>query len=642
MSVEPENVAPLGKLGSVSNGSDRDGAAGAGASAGGEENGASSNGARHAALSEDDAVKITVPALNGGSRSQQTSAQPRGNRTASDAKAGSAPQAARADEEAWPGTSTSDWADKEAQRPKPTQGAARKQPDLAVFLATSRRSNLTGVLGWLAKAYDLDIHSMSGLTPSAAKEMRWVAFLLTLLFGFDLFAWSLLFNSVLNHGDFAWHNTGSNYLAILCGAFFAGATLAYERQFLTTDLWTGDGLRKSLGRVLSKAPAFGLRFGVLLGAALLTAYPMEVFWFSGPIERRIREEGTLDKAIELLNDRKELKQTAEASQEELTKQRDRLAVLRASREQQRYQDATAAMTQSETELQNATASSNTIQSRISRLSEAIQRNAQSLERQRVRASQAQNEEERTAARGEATAIQATGQTLNRQLDTQRGLLVDATHEIGKRREDKDRASQAQLAADKELQQKVDAIGKELEAKSNAAADQLKRDTKFLHAIRRSGATTVYEFGKNEGENKKGDIIGRTYADPPYDFFAKLRVLQDLRTGEAPRRPIGINQGDLATLKAEYGIDIEGENGASKDQRAREAQAFDDICRRVFLIVLCIPLLIFAVKLLVRKELHAYYSFDVQSARGNPELLALSKAIDKARQRNERKDLEEPL
>jgi hypothetical protein len=158
---------------------------------------------------------------------------------------------------------------------------------------------LTGLLGKLACRFGLDVHGPTGLTRSAAVEMRFAAFLLAVIFAFDWLAWSLLWNVVFNQGLFSTNlYTGG---AVVAGAIFAMATLVYERQFLTSD--TSDkGLRKSL--------AVLIRLVVLGIAAVATSQPIELLVFNGPIQERVHQEGIRHTAASKLSSLEEVQKNA--------------------------------------------------------------------------------------------------------------------------------------------------------------------------------------------------------------------------------------------------------------------------------------------------------------------------------------------
>lgn len=161
---------------------------------------------------------------------------------------------------------------------------------------------MTGILGALACRFGLDVHGPTGLTRSASVEMKFAAFLLAVIFAFDCLAWTLLWNVVFNKGLLS-ANLYSVF-AFVAGLIFAMATLVYERQFLTSD--TSDkGLRK-VGAVLVRILVLGI-------AAYATSQPIELLWFNGPIQERVHEEGVRHMAASKLSSLEEMQKNARLS-----------------------------------------------------------------------------------------------------------------------------------------------------------------------------------------------------------------------------------------------------------------------------------------------------------------------------------------
>lgn len=138
-----------------------------------------------------------------------------------------------------------------------------------------------------------------------------------------------------------------------------------------------------------------------------------------------------------------------------------------------------------------------------------------------------------------------------------------------------------------------------------------------------------------------------YLPPVYDFFEKLRVLDDLRRGYAPRWP-GLDSSESQALAVLYGLqDVRPcvsqalPGGPSPDldpacdpelwtrfqhQRAQLNRSY----WMVFGIALVIPLLVIATKLLMTGELAAYYSSAYQAAAGQRDAVALKRSGLKVR------------
>src|SRR5258708_5469608 len=112
--------------------------------------------------------------------------------------------------------------------------AASESATVPLFLRTHQNEPLNGVLGWLAPRFGLDTFSTSLLRNRGRLEIKAAALVLMVVFLFDLGAWTLLFNTILQAELLkfgAW-----TPLAFLAGCLFAAMVVLYERQFLTTDL----------------------------------------------------------------------------------------------------------------------------------------------------------------------------------------------------------------------------------------------------------------------------------------------------------------------------------------------------------------------------------------------------------------------
>ena len=185
-------------------------------------------------------------------------------------------------------------------------------PDKTVplYLATSGRQVLTGALGRLAHLFELDVYGSAFLSNRARIEMGYAALLLLLIFLFDTLAWSLLFNSIFYSGllTVGWGTPFALAIALI----FSLATFIYERQFITAD--ASEGL-------LRFCFAITIRVGVLIMAALLTAQPIELFVFQGPIKNRIHEEGILKEVVHRRKQLEVAKKKAQGRTDEALKQK---------------------------------------------------------------------------------------------------------------------------------------------------------------------------------------------------------------------------------------------------------------------------------------------------------------------------------
>lgn len=503
----------------------------------------------------------------------------------------------------------------------PSQSDAT-EPRWNVFL----RSPATGggyAAPRLARLLGLDVYGESLLSRRAATEMGFVAIVLVVIFLFDFGAWSLLFNAVI-------HSAVDDIdlltpVAVLGGALFAFAVLTYERQFVVSD--TSSGWLRLL-------PPMSLRFAVIITAAIITAQPIELLFFRGPILHHTHKELVREHAAGLLVDLETLEERTAAAREIPTSVSKGPEAQRLQTHDQRIQEQSEAVRDLENSLVKAER-----ERRNWSWTEEVRRNELRSAGERLAGLRATpgdvGEALAAAERAHAAARQrhaaadrnkrdytVTARNLKDDLETARERLVAL---------ERDRspiyAVYRKLLDDSVTQTdfKVDALQRE--------GQKVRRWLQKLVAL------------EPDAEPVSEEIGGVTYTFEPraYDFFEQLRVLADLRNARPPRWP-GSSTEEIRALAANFGVrdlrncdqprdapamgTAEGTPPCTEEEKASwegfraRARLFHWSWIVVYGIAVIIPCLVIAIKLLLPAELKAYYSGRYQAAAGNPDAMSL--------------------
>lgn len=504
---------------------------------------------------------------------------------------------------------------------------------------------LTGILGKLACRFGLDVHGPTGLTRSAAVEMKFAAFLLAVIFSFDWLAWSLLWNVVFNQGLFSFnlHTFG----ALIAGLIFAMATLVYERQFLTSD--TSDkGMRKVF--------AVCIRILVLGIAAIATSQPIELLIFNGPIQERVHEEGVRHTAASKLSSLEEVQKNA------------RLGGLATIGVKEERRDARTGLLTAERE-----------------------RKAKEDELKRQQETLSAADRRLAALRGRSTPATESGRLwLRSQIDAAErrrrevaAVVDDLQQQLGVKQQSETLASQ-----------RVNNAETVVNGARERAAHQAQRLLDWVSFLQTSpppaqGQALVERPPPFAEGSSTVRAEAWTYPMPDSDFFQRLRILEDLKYGRAAQwkdvtpenrrklintfklkdaspdpndafdQAVRSGSSELAiTVAREQGksdeeVDAAGRQadreavlalarmragerpetliqpeilaaGRQAEREAREALQRLSIDAALFMrnyqiafcIAVAIPLLVFAMKLLMGRELRNYYSSEYQKRVGN--------------------------
>lgn len=482
-----------------------------------------------------------------------------------------------------------------------------------IYISPSRGEALGGRMGRLAQLYGLDVYGDSRLSRRAAIGMKAAAIVLTVIFLFDLLAWTLLWNVIFHAGLLAVDLL--TLFSLLAGLIFATATLVYEQQFVTAD--TSGGWKRIKYAVM-------LRSFVLIVAALITSQPFELLVFDGSIQERIHEEGVRSEAAKQLSELAIVKEDAnlESTEHKLTAQK--------------YEGA-------KTDEEAAVKAREAAKSDLSRKKRELE-----------------------GARGELSAARRALGGANRKNYAARAARVAAAQrrvsslEVEVASKDREVGVQSGLAT--VAGEKLDAQEGKVEDVYKGAAAGEKRLRRWLTKIQKARPGATVEEGD---ELVPAGQRAWVYNDPPYSFFHRLRVLEDLKAGRPAqwREVSGQNRRELinfykindntpdeeeaaetaraavlaeAAAKNQALTDAQVERAAAvaaKEARAAAVRLADDarLFRYTywvfFFIAMVIPLLVFAMKLLMPQALKDYYSADFQRRSGNYEALVFSRESD---------------
>lgn len=439
-------------------------------------------------------------------------------------------------------------------------------PQPRLLLAPSRGQELHGLLGGLARSFHLDVHGSSLLTRRAATEMGYVALMLTIIFVFDLAAWTLLWNMIFHAGKM--HIGLWTPVAVFCGLIFAAMIFIYERQFMTADTY---------GRWRSVWWPVTIRLIVIAVAAAITTQPIEVMVFKGPIERRVHEESVRVEALSRLS-------ALEKAQE---KTRGALGL----RDTVEWTDNEDAKNKSEEARQVASSL----------------RAQRAAEERNLRAAQASL----SSARSSLSRARTPGQVAyaNSRIAAASNRVSQAQSNITSL-DEKLRGSED---SEKYWNEQHNVKSTELKSKQQTAENDVKRLQDWIAQIRKSPpGEVVYE---NTGNADKWQ-----FRDHEYDFFQRLGVINDLYYGRPARWPDASLE-DRQKLSDEYGLkDIGLDDEEAHARRMADAHTFQWSYWAVVGIAAVIPLLVLALKGLLPKDLKIYYSTKKQRDAGNYESL----------------------
>ncbi len=465
----------------------------------------------------------------------------------------------------------------------------------------SRGGDVGGILGWLSQFYGLKVYGNSLLGKRAATEMGYAALLLTAIFLFDLVAWTTLWNMVIHGGD-----TTVDLLtpfAFLGGLLFAGTIFIYERQFITADI----GAHK-----IRAGLAIALRALVLVLAAIITAQPVEVIVFRGPIRDRIHEESVIAHSVQYLDDLKKDDASTTAQPAAAGQGQESPSASPAN-------PATPPDGQPprQTRGQDAQENLNEIELRLlDDIDEA--------RRKGVRAEAKIPDLERQKSVAEAGIARARNISCRQDTDEER-------RRCGIRRRDAiQRATNRRDSIVAEIDETKRAITEAgIEVKQLRESDMHKIANEKLNAPpeRRKALKQWIDDINNASPGAPvpapAPLTAPAFLDKPYDFFKRLRILEDLKDGNPAQMPDKrLNEADEEFLATKLRVPGLARGDQANKMRATNASIFQWQYWIVYFIAMVIPLLVIAFKLIIPTELRDYYSSDKQAEAGNYEAMRL--------------------
>ncbi len=482
-----------------------------------------------------------------------------------------------------------------------------------VYLAPARRPHLPGPLGWLTLRFGLDVFAGSLLSRQANLALRFAALLLLVIVSFDVTAWSLLFNSIFHASGDILLVDGWTFLAAVLAVLIASAVFVYERQFLTAD--TSD-VFASPARVLAIAGAVTLRVAILAAAALITAQPVELLIFREPIRQRVHEEAV---RREMVSRQKQL--------DELKEKIGKLALDPAALVAKMAGTPEAkALEMTQKNLQVESARQVALQSQLDRDQSLLARLAADADPANLETAISHLEREIGAQHKRISDLQTKV--------VQAQAAYEGAEQIIARKEDRKQVQFDDLA--KMVVRYVDEVDK------NGLEESVRLDLPIADpSIPREQTSFEYTF--------RGTTA-----------FDQLRVLQELVHGLPPRWPAGLPDERRVEIASTFPVDrltdaqekaiVAGARSCPSYPWSRErlVDADPEIDRRIaescllqrsydvaYAIALVIPLLVFAVKFLMPRELKHYFSVHQQAWAGNPEALAFLRGEEKQRGKHRR-------
>lgn len=460
-----------------------------------------------------------------------------------------------------------------------------------LFLTLPVGARRSGLRTRLARSLGLDVWGDALLGPRAADEMEWASVLLTLVFFFELGAWTLLFNVVVHSAS--WTVSPLTLLALAMGMLFATVVFLYERSFVTADFSATTG---------SKQTAVVIRVMIICLAAVATAQPVELLVFSRAIERRLHDEGVLAEAV---------RQTYGLAEDDagrgMVASRELDAALAGGREEQQLDAAATAKAAARAALIETEAA---LQTRRGELDDT----SASLARWRSAARRLQ-----AAVTEEAPATDELDQA-NRRVRSLGGSVARLQREVREleetlaiRRAEAEATTADEAARDEAFLAERERLRAGETAARSDRADKAGRRRQWMDRVRQSAVGEVLE---------DDEFAGGKWDPYDADFIERLAIVHDLRNGRSPKWPASTEEIRLRAV-AEFGVADPTAEGA--EHASEYGAQMNRTYWVAFFIALIVPLLTLAFKALMSRELKAYYSTLAQARAGNPEAIRVLEA-----------------
>ena len=444
----------------------------------------------------------------------------------------------------------------------------------------------------VVRALKLDVWGWWGLNRRAAIEMESAEVMLLAVYAFELMAWGLLFNVII-HGS-TWEVSPLSWIAVVVALLFATVIFIFEKSFVTADFSTGTS---------SKVAGYFIRLGIILASALATSQPVELMVFGDAIDARIYEETV---RAEVLREAADVIEARERSDVQAVA----VALSEATSETREYQDWR--------EADEAAATSSV---RLASGEAALAQASADVDKY-------------SGAKGYWRSQKTRRQALA-DLDPSDSALAEAVATADRYYKGNSWALRKAERAQDEAQAELAAA----QAAAGAARSTLDRRMEEKRIYRESietGMATQAERARDDLETRTAWIdqvmAGNHRAIPTRvlderlaplqmqhaDFTQRLAILADLRAGRPARWPASDTETRLAACDL-FGLcdEAASEDPVTQARTADAAMTFRLTYWAAFVIAVVIPLLTMAFKLLMPRELKAYYSTVGQARAGNP-------------------------
>ncbi len=394
---------------------------------------------------------------------------------------------------------------------------------------------------------------------------------------FEVLAWTLLFNFMLHAGQMT--TSLMTLVATGLGLLWGMGIFAFDKSLITADL-LATGWKKYAGA--------GARIVLVLGAAFLTAQPIEQLVFRTLVEAHLKQEVLREEAVRYAQKLREVKQ----ERDELKQQDPEESVTGGTKRD--VDDSRRKKERLETELAKATEAANAAQWRVEQVEETLARSRRALKRE-------QRADPESAATRQASAWVQSATADWR--DATRGLHL-ARGQRQARQGELDRSSTELDKAKSERRSEIDKNQGAKDQKEAALAQQQQSYRHFLEAL--SGTAYGEPLLRESGEAFRWRAAGAV---------ERMEALSLLRDNVAPRWPTA----DETILREAAALAGLGNDFSRSSEGSRELFGLWLV---VVLVASAIPALCIFYKLTMSQELKLYYSVEAQASAGNPQALTL--------------------
>jgi hypothetical protein len=175
-----------------------------------------------------------------------------------------------------------------------------------IILRRNRKRELRNFLEKFADFIGLLPYGTSNLLEQARGYLQAASILMLMIFTFDFLAWGVLFNLIFHQGKFEISNLA--FIAAFLAFLLATSILIFEITIFTADFSKLKENMKQLGFWKAVkvngfvSSSLGIRIVIVLISALITAQPLHILVFDGPISKRAKEEQVIQKASLIVKD----------------------------------------------------------------------------------------------------------------------------------------------------------------------------------------------------------------------------------------------------------------------------------------------------------------------------------------------------